>query len=238
VQWIYRSYGSATVTDEYDFDRALTYNVLTKAFYPWSFANHAVKINAIGAYATLATSKADVPSVDDEGFPILDSHLEPVVTRENVTNSTASVFKYFCTYTSGTDFIGTFAEAYDDTFVDFNTIDGAGQDYDSYIVTGYRLDGKADKKFQSNYVTVYFRSRDEGALDVQAVWNSANSTTSGYWGQKQRISVDSTRKRDFDSRKIKARGNGKVLQLKFSSVTGKPFELAGWAITETINSRA
>ena len=236
VQWVYRSYGANSVTNEYEFDKVLTFNVLTKAFYPWSLPNHVVKVIGVGSFKTLSVAKANVPTLDAEGNLTYDEHLEPVVTRENVSTATASVFKYLVSYPDGVDFKFTFAECYDDTYTDFKTYDGTGYDFESYLTTGYRLDGQGSKKVQSNYVLVHFRNRDEAAVDVQGVWNTATSVTSGYYGQKQRVTSVPTYKRDFDVRKLKARGNGRVLQLKFSSVTNKPFELAGWSILETINT--
>lgn len=236
IQWLFRSYSASTVTERYEFNKVLNFNVLTKAFYPWTFPNQGVKVNGVGAFKTLATYKTNVASIDSSGAPVLDEHSEPVISREDTTALSASVFKYFVTYPDAGTYKGTWAEMYDDDYVDFASYDNVGVDYVSYLTTGYRLDGKAQQKFQPNYVFVYFRNRDEAALDVQGIWQSSTSVTSGYYGQKQRITSIPTAKRDFDNRKIKCRGNGKILQLKFSSVSGLPFELAGWSIFETVNS--
>lgn len=246
VLWLYRSYSSTDTTSSYEFNAALVFNTFTKAFYPWSFPNHTVTIQAVSAVRAQGSRKVDVPSVDSEGQPVVDTHLEPVVNRTNVVGPTASVFKFFVTYPNGSDYWGTFAECYKDTYVDFYTIDNTGLDYKSYAVAGYETGsksesalssgaGKGNHKFQNNYVNVYFKNRDTAAFDVQGVFNTATSVTSGYYGQKQRVASDSSKK-DYVYRKIKCRGNGTVIQIKFSSVTGKPFEIAGWTVFETFNA--
>jgi hypothetical protein len=139
-----------------------------------------------------------------------------------------------------------FAEEYRTTYKDWQSIIDGGEDFCSYFITGYKIHGEGNKKFQSNYLTVNFETDVLGSAYVQGVWdyalgnepNEAHSRSdTGRWGTTQQIygpRNDVSFKHAFS--KLKIRGHGKALQLKVKCETGKPFYINGWAMFVSGNS--
>jgi len=139
--------------------------------------------------------------------------------------------KFFCS-SSTTRF--SFAEEYDETYVDWATVSPVN--YTSYFVTGYKLRGQAIRKFQPLYVQVYSRTDGvDGAYKIQGVWDYATNANSGRWSNAQLTYVPHENYGTF-FRRHKIRGHGYSLQLKISSEDGSPFDIQGWAIADTINT--
>ena len=137
----------------------------------------------------------------------------------------------------------TFSEAYDVDYVDWvSLLDTSPQDYESYLISGYKVLAQGDKKFQSNYVTVNY-GKGNGELDplqsalFQGVWGYAIVTGSHKFSTAQQVVNPNTTPANYSYgiRKLKVRGNGKVLQFKLSSVAGKPFWINGWTVFVTAN---
>lgn len=232
IQWLYRSYLADNTTEKYRFDQALVLNLTTNAFYTWSFPNDSVTVNSILSFKTYGTTYGTLPVVDDNGKPTLDIHGDPITTTGYSTSLKASVFKYLVSYHDGTDFRMTFAEEFDYGFHDFDSLDGTGSDYTSYFLTNGDMDGDAQRKFQHNYIWLYANSGSE--VKVQPLWNYANSSTSGNVGTSQ-LCVFNEASKSHNFKKIKIRGSGRILQLKFTSLTGQPFDLSGWSTFITQN---
>jgi hypothetical protein len=230
IRWLFSSETPADVTSRSDYDRALTFNVQASSFYPWSFDITDVKLKGIISIVGQGTTNQ-----------IIDEELTPV------HESLGSVFKYFLSSVVATVEKLTVGETKDTTFVDFKTYDGVGVNYTSYLVTGYKLSssssgltstkgGGADKKFQSNYITVFFRNYDTPKIWIQTSWNYANNISSHRFSSPQILWFENTTGLEYLIKKVKVRGSGKALQIRFTSVDGEPFDLAGWARFETINA--
>ena len=137
---------------------------------------------------------------------------------------------------SGSSYRMTFSETRDTTYYDWTTeLDDNKIDYSSYLKTGYRIDGDAMRDFQSNYVSVFLENVEEPSLWLRGAWDFTNSGESSRWSSKQQV-YNSRFFHDVQWRRIKIRGRGKALQLHFTSESGKPFTLLGWAIKETANA--
>lgn len=217
ISWVFRSTDLSTVIERYSYDRALTFSMINKAFYPWSFTTSTVSIHGLTALRTRGTNRQTVSGV-----------------RTNVTSMQGSVFKFLLS--TGGDTV-TFGETKDSTFKDFTVATTTGVDYTSYLVTGYKLDpGQAMRKFQINYVTVYTRFLDNPQFYFRGIFNTGNAVGSGHWGTNQLVQFPEVGDFDYRSRKLKVRGSGKALQFKISSVTGKPFDISGWSKFQTANS--
>lgn len=142
------------------------------------------------------------------------------------------IFKYV---TSVTATQLTFSEERDETYVDWET-HGVGVNYDSFFITGYKLHGDAQRKFQANYVNVFSDNSEDTSYKIQGIWNFANNPNSGKWTTVQLINIAQD---NFEHafRKHKIRGVGLALQFKIFSVDGDPFNIMGWSIWETSNQR-
>jgi hypothetical protein len=131
---------------------------------------------------------------------------------------------------SDTDYDFAFALTRDSNYEDFTS-----DDYMSYFVTGYKIRGDAIRKFQMNYINVFMDREVGSSCYIQGLWDYSNSASSNRWTNKQQLYFD---KNYFDivRRRVKIRGTGEVLQLKFTSQTGRPFSILGWSAFDTGNS--
>lgn len=207
IQWIYKSEGSTSVKNRYEFDKVLNYNVYNKAFYPYSFTG----VPKITSVNYMFNPQDEV----DPAFKYL------VIVPENNQLST----QYF-----------TMADEKDDQYVDWYTYgNNVGVNYDSYFVAGYNLPGKGLFKGQPQYVFIFSRQDTNTSYKIQGIWDYANSRNSGRWSNQQVVTNGLTRF-DMVYRKHRIRGHGLALQLKVSSVDGLPFDIMGWTMNETVNT--
>lgn len=207
VQWVYRSTSAnGNVTDAYTFDRVLNFNTTTGAFYPWSVDSSPVSIN--GLVAVQLTS----PTAED-----------------------STVFKYLCSYPDAGSYKMTFAEESDERFVDWYTKDSTGVEYESYVISGYKVRGDAQKQFNSNYVFLYAGNSEPTTVYFQGIWDYANDGAEGNWTSRQRCQFTNTH-RNYDHKRLRVRGSGLALQFKLSSLSGEPFDIVGWSVFESANA--
>lgn len=217
IQWAYRSDEPSDVTGKYEFDRILNLSTATKAFYPWSISKttHMPKIHGIAYIQGPGGS-----TVPDPMFKYLVSEL--------FVQPNAFVYGF------------SFANELDTDYVDWAIYAAAPEhavspiDYTSYFVTGYKLHGNAQRKFQANYIYVFSNNETDTSYKIQGIWDFANSGNSGRYSQTQLISND----RDYFQniyRRHKIRGQGLSLQIKVTSVAGEPFNIHGWSTFETAN---
>ena len=67
AQWLYRSTSYSDMTEAYTFDRVLNYNLLTKAFYPWSIDSSNVSVNGVVTIRTPGAATKYLCSYPDAG---------------------------------------------------------------------------------------------------------------------------------------------------------------------------
>ena len=68
---------------------------------------------------------------------------------------------------------------------------------------------------------------------MRGLFDFTNSGNSGKWSTAQQLYNSSLTHRDINFRRLKVRGKGRVIQLKFTSEAMKPFTIIGWSIRET-----
>ena len=125
----------------------------------------------------------------------------------------------------------TFSDVSSTTYLDWGV-----NDYSSYFITGYAVDGEAQRFFQGNYIWVYLDTETNSSCYLQGLYDFTNSSSSGKWSTVQQLYNSSLLYRVLNHRRLKIRGKGKALQLKFTSETGKPFFITGWSIWESQNA--
>lgn len=147
------------------------------------------------------------------------------------SQSPLPVFKYL-TYTGQGTY--TFSEENSDTYTDFAS-SGTPINFDSYFVTGYKLHGQGQKRFQIPYIYVFSRADTATSYTIQGLWDYAISGVSGRWSVAQVINNYAP---NFGMifHRHKIRGRGIVLQIKVKSVDGQPFDIMGWSTFETVNT--
>lgn len=211
IQWTYRSTEAINVTQRYQYDRVLNFNTSNRAFYPWTIADSGV---------------AGSPKVNGVRF----------VTAPGGLNSPQSILKYITSYTSASVARVTFSEERDSTnWKDWQSTSPV--DYTSFFVTGYRLHGQAQKKFQANYIYMYINNYVNMSYRLQGLWDYAISGSSGKFSSLEQI-FTSELPAHFSvvHRRHRIRGRGLVLQFKVTSTTGSPFDIIGWSVDERLNT--
>src|SRR6266851_3250491 len=207
VQFCFRSTNESSITDRYQFDSIINFNIATQAFYPYQIA-------------TSSTS----PYIHGINY----------VAGPGGSTSPTPVFKYITSQAnpSQNNYFFTFSEERDTTFVDWNT-SGFPLNYVSNFITGYKLSGKGIVKFQPTYVYVYSNNVNNTAYKIQGIWDYAISRDSHRWGVPQTIN-NFLNTLNFSKlfRKHKIRGKGLILQFQVISVVGKPFDIMGWTVMD------
>lgn len=145
------------------------------------------------------------------------------------SNSPDPTFKYLTTYLTSTQFL-TFSEENDFTaWLDWNAI--SGQNYISTFTTGAKLHGQAQRQFGVEYIYVFSNNDENAAYSLQSLWDFSSSGNSGKWSGPQVVNNNIP---NFNNvyRRLRLRGHGLAVQLKFTSVTGQPFNFIGWSLLE------
>lgn len=206
IMWLYHSPTDISVNDAdlgiYSYGKALTYNLYTQGFYPFSMSN----VNP-----TIAPVIVGVVSV---------------ASNQDLANTQTFKFLTKGPFGTGQNQALSFSGMTDETYVDWGNFGGIS--YTSTFDTGYMVKGEMLKRFQNNYLSVYTEYEYDSSCLVQGIWNYSNSTSSGKETIKQQVY---RRKDGYDylRSKLKIKGVGFSLQFRFTSEENKPFNLIGWS---------
>jgi len=235
IYWCYRSTEPETVAQRYEYDRVMNFNTVTQAFYPWSIpSDGSVKINGVvviqGNTSTSSTSNVTVSA-----SAVTVSSVNVTLTSYTETEI-AGLTKFLVSYLDGSTHKVTFANEDDQDLRDFTTYDTVGSDYDSYAVSGYKVRGDAQKRFQTNYVYLFMDQEENEEFDFQSVWDYWTDTTNKEFGSTQNIDTTTDTGRKYRFRRLKIRGSGISVQFKITSVSGRQFKIVGWSTFDTANT--
>lgn len=237
IRWVYRSVGTDQITEQYEFDRVLNFNLTTQAFYPWSISASDVKVNAI-LVSDLTSGTTESFDVIDGADQVLDG-ADQVIVFESSGLETSPFDKYLVSYPSAGTYEFTFADKINADYLDWFTYDLTGVSYNSYFITGYKLSGQGSNRFQNNWVTVYSRVDEPIQYQFSGIWNFALTGDTGAFSSVQNVSQDVTHNNvdyAYRPRRLKVRGSGKALQFRVSSIEGEPFDIVGWSTVQSTNT--
>ena len=207
IYWLYNDTEDATA---YTYNSVLVFNTISKSFYPWTISD------------------------------LEDLNVRGIAYVHDASRSTEGKIKYTTTVDQASDVAMFWSEFFDTEYVDWGVIAPGYSldvvDYESYFITGYKIHGDGQRYFQSNYVFVYLDTEDQASCRVQGIWEFTNSGNSGRWSSLQQIYNPNLLYRDVNYRRLKIRGKGRSLQLRFESETGRPFSIIGWSIAESSNA--
>lgn len=129
----------------------------------------------------------------------------------------------------------TYSTADSVTYKDWVYVDAAGGDYSSFFITGYKMHGGGLRDFQGNYLVIYSNVLDNASAFVQYIYDFSTDALGHRRSTAEQVYLTSTYI-SIVPRRVWLRGQGKVLQIKFYSQTGKPFSIIGYAVFETSNA--
>lgn len=217
VTWLYYD-GDLQPGSEYVYNAALNFNVTSKAFYPWTFAN------------------------TNDAYPLIRG----LVYAIDGGGTSTPAMKFICTWESTQDEVDDdvanedvlgIAEYDFDNWYDWtdytSQAEGTGLepiDNPSYFITGYKWDGETQRYIQPNYVFVFLEQQTNAQAYMQAIFDTTTSGNSGKWSTKQAVYNDVLTNRAVNWRRLKVRGKGRSIQLRFNSVPGQPFTIIGWSV--------
>lgn len=237
AQWLFRRAAIDNDTDRYNYDSILNLNTLTGAFYTYTVDISHQTLNGVFAVEGLGPVFREVDVVDDNDDPVVDGNGNQVTASVVVIEPLDSVFMYITSVnTTSTTYKMTFSQAKDDSYKDWASTDYE-VDYLSWFVSGFKVHGGANRKFQTNYLFTYLDDKPGASCFVEVIWNWGNSVSGPRIYSKQQVySTAGNQSVQYTKRKL--RGSGMAAQLKFTSETGKPFELIGWSIAESVTGNA
>lgn len=235
IRWIYRSTETSSLTEQYEFDRVLNFNITTGAFYPWTISESDIKVNAI-VVSELHSGNIVIDNVMAGADNVVDDVGNQVIAYSSTGASTIPFDKYLVSYPEGGSYKFTFASKINASFLDWAQFDGSGIDYNSYFITGYKLRNQGIRKFQSNYIRIFSRMSTPISYYFQGIWDFASTGSgTGRWSTNQLVEHDNLNYSTL-SKRLKVRGHGLALQFKVESVPQKFFDIIGWSSFDTGNT--
>ena len=261
IYWAYRSTAATNRDDRYRFDTILVLDVRLGAFYPWTISTFDSEPYYIGGM--LLTDNLNDLTEDEN---VLDGTDEVVDSTDDVYDFGATVsddtfLKWFCFKEGTTNVQWSFGNFDNTSFFDWESIDGTGVSYSSFFETGDELLQDIQRKKQATYVQTYFNRTETAYTDtnydtfvrpsgclMQSKWEWADNSNSNKYGRKQQVYkiirtyTPDTGEVDFDNgfpvtvTKVKIRGSGKALKVRYESEEGKDFDILGWAIAFSGNT--
>lgn len=238
IQWIFRLNNFDNVDEAYNYERLLNFNTKTGAFYLYAFEeNNEVKLNGIVYLKGSGSITQDQDVTDVLGADVVDGLGATVTVDVEVYVEIEPKFKYVAsTLDTGNDYYLTYAEEKDDQYLDWFLNDNVGVDVPAFFVTGYKIRGEAQKKFQTNYIIVYMEDLDDSSLFMESRWDYSNNASSGRWSQPQQVYYPRGNHYSVHRARRRIRGHGLVMQLFFYAEEGKPFKIIGWSNLDTGNN--
>ena len=248
--WVYPEEDETT---EYKLNRFLFLDVTLGAFYPWAISDKETDtpyILGTSFFSEKATEVTDYNVVDSNGDQVQDSSGNDVIVSLEGGAITSSDVKFLTRDNTGAITFSSFSNV---AFLDWEEAD-----YSSFAEASYNFMGSLGQRKNSPYITVFMRTTEsswvlqgDGAylfdrpssLKVSTYWDFkkvASSIKQEAYRLKHPIVVDPSDLNTVDYpttvvvTRLKTRGRGRVMRVKFESSTGKDFNLLGW---ETIDAR-
>jgi hypothetical protein len=255
IYWAWPDAGEAVESKVNNF---LILDLALQAFYPWTISDEATNTDCIVGLAFYSGYGAEVLELDvltSIGDDVVTSAGDDVVSLQN-SNFAAGSPSIVLLIRDGTTNKLTMGGFIDQSFLDWGTTD-----YSSYAVAGYEFFGDLLLKKTSPYVTPYMRVTETGwtgsevtgydpvnssSLLVSSFWDFGNNPTSTPQ-QAYRLKimpvVDPEDLNSFNypetviTTRLKLRGRGRSVRLKFESEQGKDFVLLGYSMLGGVNGR-
>jgi len=231
--------------------KILILDIPLQAFYPWEIAENADYVMGLYFYDGYGNALVSVDVTDSLLADVTDSTTEVVTVLRAGTLANADTQLAALVYNNGFMSIGLFSS---ETFLDWGTAN-----YSSYAEAGYDFLGDLNLKKTAPYVTVYCRTTEEGftgnETDGYEAINPSSLTMKAYWDFKTVPSSSQQAYRikpfiivDADdltnnqqvgtvvTTRLKVRGKGRSMRLRFESEEGKNFVLLGYGVIAGVNT--
>jgi len=253
IYWAWPDNGE---TVESKVNNILVLDTAIQAFYPWYIEDESSNTDAIIGlefFSGFGAGYATLDVVTSNGDDVITSASDDVVSIQTVAGITGSPSIITIIRDGDTNKV-TMGSFTNDDFLDWGTTN-----YSSFAEAGYDFMGDLVLKKTAPYITTYMRLTEtawEGnetdgyapdkpsSMLVSAFWDfksTSSSTAQQAYRFKSMPVVDSGNLLDFDYpesvivTRMKVRGRGRSMRLKFESEQGKDFVLLGYSVLGGVN---
>lgn len=255
VFWAYPSSGEAS---ENKLNEILIWDEILGAFFPWSISDQDTDTDYMVGLAFSngsGTTTITYNVVDSSGNQIVDSSLNDVVIQREGQSLSSALLKVV--YRDGTTGAIGFAEFSGTDFLDWG--DAA---YTSYAETAYNFLGAGMTKKNVPYILTFMKTTETGweanqagdgydplrpsSLFLKSKWDFRETPNTGRqqcYRLKYPVSVDTSElgtwayPEEVVTSRLKIRGRGRVVVLRWESESGYDFHLLGWSMLGAMNDR-
>lgn len=255
VHWFYPNNGTADFNKK---NKVLTLDISLQAFYPWTVSDSAANTSYIIGAEYLQGFGSDYVDFDvftSGGDDVVTSAGGDVVVSKlsQLANSDTSVALMVYDAATGKMGMGFFQGT--------SFLDWGDANYSSYAEAGYDFLGDLVLKKNAPYIQVYLRPTETGfagsdelgytpvresSLLVSSYWdfrNNTSSTPQQAYRLKYVPVVNESALNTWDypenvvTTRLKMRGHGRSMRLRFESEPGKDFVLLGFGVISAANTR-
>ena len=257
ISWLY----SSTTEDVGNiYDSVLIYDLVLQAFYKYQFSRSQLISGVVATSGTVTSS--DSINIGVSTIPVYIGDIPVGMTLD--TRELTEIDSKFLVFLESSPGVYKFtmAELSRSDFMDWYSIDDVGEDPGSYLITGADLSGSAINDKQALYITTFFNRTEDIMLTsedgsevpnnqsgclLQARWGFNYTSSNNYWADEQKAykyqrQILTTEggalilAPDIISSRLKIRGIGQSLQIRFKSEEGKDMQLLGYSIPISISA--
>ena len=255
VHWFYPNNGEGVFNKK---NRVLTLDISIQAFYPWEVSDSTSNTDYIIGSEYIQGFGSDFVDFDvftSNGDDVLTAGGDDVVINKLTQLSQADSSVALMIFDASTSKM-TFGFFQGTEFLDWGNAD-----YSSYAEAGYDFLGDLVLKKNAPYIQVYLRPTETGfagsdelgytpvresSLLVSSYWdfrNNTSSTPQQAYRLKYMPVVNESALNTWDypenvvTTRLKMRGHGRSMRLRFESEQGKDFVLLGFGIISAANQR-
>lgn len=255
VHWFYPNNGEGVFNKK---NRVLTLDISIQAFYPWEVSDSTSNTDYIIGSEYIQGFGSDFVDFDvftSNGDDVLTAAGDDVVINKLTQLSQADSSVALLIFDASTSKM-TFGFFQGTEFLDWGNAD-----YSSYAEAGYDFLGDLVLKKNAPYIQVYLRPTETGfagsevlgytpvresSLLVSSYWdfrNNTSSTPQQAYRLKYVPVVNASALNTWDypenvvTTRLKMRGHGRSMRLRFESEQGKDFVLLGFGIISAANTR-
>ena len=264
IFWLYKSSDNRS-PERYKYNKIIILDTILNAFYIWDIKFKEENSPYVGGIVlTSATNFATIVTdiVDSSNNPIVDSNSNNIIADKVFPDFERTNIKFLTivpnSVTNANSFV--FSEERDQNFKEWGT-----NTYRSFIDTGYFMQGDIARTKRAPYMYVYSKRSETkwilnedgdglipdipSSLKVRAFWDWSDSDNSNLRTAAQEVykrdkvyTPDTLEAQDFDdgmpvvSSRIRLKGRGQALQLRFESEEDANFHLLGWSVVSEINN--
>jgi len=255
---IYWGYPNANETVESKLNNFLILDVPLQAFIPWKISDQASNTDCVvglAFYSGYGASEVALDVTSNNGVDDVVTSAGDDVVSTQVSNTTTGDPAIILICREGSNNKVTFG-----AFTGISFLDWTDTNYSSFAETGYDFVGDLITKKNAPYIVTYCRVTETGftgnendgytavrpsGLKVSAAWDFSETfgTSQQVYRLKYPVFPDNSNLSDFNypddviTSRVKIRGHGRSMRLKYESEQGKDFLLLGWGLVQGRNPR-